>query len=216
MLPKREFKPRLRGRNLRDAKLIVIAAEGTQTEKKYFEAVVSAEKFRNPKVHVKVLERLSTASDPAKVMEQLDGFRREFSLNRYDELWMVIDFDRWGEQKLGAIAQACRQKEYLLAVSNPCFELWLLLHVCRLSDYTAEELERLLQNEKVGRDRRAIEMELVRLLGSYNKGNPDCSRFLPSVETAIAQAQTLDTNPEHRWPNDLGTRVYLVVKTIMG
>jgi hypothetical protein len=39
MLLKREFKPRLRGRNLRDAKLIVIAAEGTQTEKKYFEVV---------------------------------------------------------------------------------------------------------------------------------------------------------------------------------
>jgi hypothetical protein len=129
---------------------------------------------------------------------------------------MVIDFDRWGEQKLGAIAQAGRQKGYLLAVSNPCFELWLLLHVCRLGDYTAEALEGLRKNERVGRDRRAIEMELVRLLGSYKKENPDCGRFLPLVEVAIEQAQALDTNPEHRWPNGLGTRVYLLVKEITG
>jgi hypothetical protein len=129
---------------------------------------------------------------------------------------MVIDFDRWGVGKLGEIAQACRQKGYLLAVSNPCFELWLLLHVCRLGDYTAEALARLRQNERVGRDRRAIEMELVRLLGSYKKENPDCGRFLPLVEVAIEQAQVLDREPEHRWPNRLGTRVYLLVKEITG
>ena len=87
-MAKRQFKPRERSSGFRDARLIVIATEGTETEKQYFKAL--ADQYRNPKVHVEVLERVSTASSPDHVIGELDKFRHTFSLDKYDELWLVI------------------------------------------------------------------------------------------------------------------------------
>jgi hypothetical protein len=213
MSQKREFKPRTRRTNLRDAKLIVIATEGTNTEKKYFQDMASPKYYRNPRVHVEVLDRAITASAPEYVMRMLDQFKQEYSLRVYDQLWMVIDVDTWGEEKLSLMAQECLQKNYLLAVSNPCFEIWLLLHIKSLDDYTQEELRELVENEKINH-RTRLEKELVELLGSYNKHNPDTDLFLPFIQTAIDRARSLDTHPEHRWPNALGTRVYLLAEAI--
>src|SRR5260221_11407935 len=94
-MAKRQFKPRVRGSGFRDAKLIVIATEGSKTEKKYFNDLASDDRYRNPRVHVEVLERTSTASSPNHVIEELNKFRSVFKLNKFDELWLVIDVDRW-------------------------------------------------------------------------------------------------------------------------
>lgn len=211
---KREFKPRLRSSGFRDAKLIVVATEGTHTEKKYFEDMASPEYFANPRVHVAILDRLTTASSPEIVIKTLDEFKKEYRLNQYDELWMVIDVDRWGEKKLSFIATQCYQKSYSLAVSNPCFELWLLLHIKSLDDYAQAELAELAENKKEG-ERTRLERELAKLLGSFSKNKLDTAQFFPYVKIAINRARKLDTNPNHRWPNGLGSRVYLLAETII-
>lgn len=212
---KREFKPRIRGSGFRDARLIVIASEGLHTENKYFRDLASKEYFPNPKVHVEVLPRKETASSPNKVIQQLDQFRREYKLKRQDELWMVIDFDKWGGKALSEIAAICTTKNYRLAVSNPCFELWLLLHLKSLDEYPQTIINEFLDNPKVSRKRCRLDEELLTLLGSYNKSNPDTSQFLPNVELAIQRAKCIDKHPEHRWPNSLGTRVYLLAENII-
>ncbi|MCP4704182.1 MAG: RloB domain-containing protein [candidate division Zixibacteria bacterium] len=214
MPAKRVFKPRLRRSNVRDARLIVIATEGNHTEPKYFKDMASPEYYRNSRIHVEILDRLTTDSAPEHVMNMLDQFKREFRLNKYDELWMVIDVDRWGKKKLSSIAAQCLQKNYSLAVSNPCFELWLLLHLKSLADYTPVELAEFVENKKENH-RTRLEKELVKLLGSFSKKNPDMTRFLPYVKTAIDRARKLDTSPEHRWPNSLGSRVYLLAEKII-
>lgn len=215
MLQKRIFKPRIRGSGFRDAKLIVIAAEGMNTEKKYFSDVVSKKYYYNPRVHVEVLHREETASSPNNVIKQLDEFRREYRLNKFDELWMVIDFDRWGIKVLSQIAAQCVAKGYYLAVSNPCFELWLLLHLKDLEEYKQTELDELLNNRKISKKRCLLEAELVNLLGSYNKSNPDTSKLLPYIYDAIERAKKIDTDSKLRWPNGLGTRVYLLADNIL-
>ena len=58
MPEKRSFKPRTRPHGNRDANLIIIASEGTETEKRYFEDLAAA--YSNTKIHVEVLERLIT------------------------------------------------------------------------------------------------------------------------------------------------------------
>jgi hypothetical protein len=55
----------------------------------------------------------------------------------------------------------------------------------------------------------------LNILGAYNKSKPNTSQFLPNVRLAIIRAIELDTHPEHRWPNDLGSRVYLLVNQIL-
>ncbi|MBN1487000.1 MAG: RloB domain-containing protein [Anaerolineae bacterium] len=216
---KREFRPRIRTSGIKDYRLIIIATEGTCTEKKYFEDMISKEYYFNPRVHIEVLERKEenkSKSSPEYVMQRLDEFRKEYSLKKDDQLWMVIDLDQWGEQKLSLIATQCNQKNYQMAVSNPCFEVWLLLHIKAPEDYTTKELAVLERNEHSRKDRTRIEKELVKVLGSYNKRDPDTAMFLPYIHIAIDRAKSLDNHPEHRWPNSFGTRVYLLVESILG
>jgi len=213
MPERRLIPPRIRRSGFRDARLIIVAAEGMHTEKRYFEDLAIL--YANPRVHVQVLDRLDTASDPQHVMELLDEFRKIFPFKKdFDELWLVIDVDRWKERNLSKVATLCSQKSYAMAVSNPCFEVWLLLHLKILSDYDEETLNEFKENQKTG-DRTRLEIELVNLLGSYNKRDPDTTQLLPHINQAIAEARRLDTHPEHRWPNDLGTRVYRLAEEII-
>jgi hypothetical protein len=212
---KREFRPRKRRSGVRSPKLIIIATEGTKTEPRYFNDLVSPQYFYNSRVHVEVLEREDLASAPEYVVRVLDEFRSQYKLKPgLDELWLVIDTDQWGDAKLSAIGTLCYQKEYGMAVSNPCFELWLLLHHRSLSEYTAEVLDEFRENRRIG-DRTRLGSELVAVVGEYSRSALKTDHFLPYVQNAIERARALDTHPEHRWPNDLGSRVYLLVERII-
>lgn len=213
MIQKRIFSPRERKSAVRDARLIIIATEGEQTEKKYFYDL--ARFYHNPKIHVEILDRFTNASSPEKIVELLDKFRQKYYQDEDDELWLVIDVDQWGEKKLAGVARGCQQKNYLLAVSNPCFELWLLLHIKSLDEYSNDILNEFRENKKTN-NRSRLETELLDLLGSYNKRKIDTGKFFPTIELAIQRAKSLDRQPDHRWPNDLGSRVYRLVESIIG
>lgn len=215
MTNKREFKPRKRRSGNKDASLVVVATEGEKTEPQYFTDLISRDYYENSRVHVHVIRRGSHSSAPKHVIDALNDFRREYRLKGGDELWMVIDTDSWPEEQLSDVATKCQQKGYRLAVSNPCFELWLLLHVKDIEEYDQEQKDRLERNERVSQNRTAIEKELVEILGSYNKSNLNSDLFLPHVEKAIEQAENLDLDSSHRWPESLGTRVYLLVNRIL-
>lgn len=209
------FKPRRREGANRDASLIVIATEGARTERKYFTDLINQEHFKRPNVHVEIVERPPAQSAPEHVIQTLDRFRSKYKLRGSDELWMVIDRDRWQQAMLADVAARCIQKEYRLCVSNPAFELWLLLHVKHMGDYEQEVLDELARNARCTRNRTRLEQELRDILGSYNKSNPDTIRYFPEIESAITQARQLDGNPADRWPRTLGTRVYLLVERII-
>lgn len=194
----------------RDAKLIIIASEGTNTEKVYFEALTSPDWYGNTRVQIVVLSGTGTDRDPHHVLQELETFKRQYRLDRNDELWMVIDVDRWGDA-LSSVAKFCQQKGYYLAISNPCFELWLLLHLRSLDNYSEDIKAEFLRNKNVTKHRSRLSQELVNILGSYNKANPDTSQFLPFVANAVERAKSLDTQVNDRWPQGLGTRVYLLV-----
>jgi hypothetical protein len=213
-MPKRFIPPSRRSGN-RDAKLIIIASEGTNTEKKYFDDLV--EEYRVKNIHVEVLPRIEGGSDPQNVIKVLDNFRKHYSLRLgYDELWLVIDVDRWGNKKLAEAGSLCTQKNYGYAVSNPCFEIWLLLHIKSLDEYSKDELQKLKENKRANKNARTyLELEIVSLIGSYNKSDLDTSEYIKNVKTAISRAKKLDINLEHRWVNDLGTRVYLIAEKII-
>ena len=118
---------------------------------------------------------------------------------------MIIDFDKWPLRNLENISEQCLQDRFFLAVSNPCFELWLLLH---LREITEDDHKRLNNCDKV-------EREIRNMLGSYNKSNINTSDFLPHLNDAIDRAKNLDNGPNSRWPNSLGTRVYKVAEKII-
>ena len=210
---KRYFKPISRPAPFRDARLIIIATEDTKAEPSYFRDL--AAEYKNPKIHVEVLTRPFTKSAPDYVINMLDRFNRKYRLNKNDELWMVIDVDRWGDKKLSFIAKQCKQKKYFLAVSNPCSDLWFLLHRKSLKQYSEKTLNEFQANKKKNRKTR-LEIELIKVFGEFNKKNLKTSQFIPFVENAVARARKLDIDQDHRWPLKLGTRIYLLAEKIIG
>ena len=121
----------------RDARLIVIASEGKDTERIYFKAL--AKEYTNARVHVQILERSEDEhnnSSPEHVLKQLYDYKSQYELEADDELWLVVDKDHWTEAMLSRVATECSQEVSMhMALSNPCFELWLyciwkMLHRC--------------------------------------------------------------------------------------
>lgn len=196
-------------------RLFVIAAEGTETEIRYFEEFKSPEWYQNKAIHIEPLKRLQGGSSPSSVLKQLREFKSEFKLRAGDELWMVIDRDKhsWKIAEISQVAQQCDQARYGFAMTNPAFEFWLLLHIRDMADYSAEVLQEFLENRKTG-DRTRVEQELLTLLGSYNKSNLNVSHFLPQLAAAVERAEALD-HAGGRWPNGLGSHVYKLIRRLL-
>lgn len=197
----------------RDAKLIVIATEGIKTEVIYFEDL--KEKYKNLKVHTEVIKKKDTKSSPEYILDSLIEFKNTYKLNVNDELWLVIDFDKWGTKKISSISTSCRQKRIHLALSNPCFELWLLLHFIDVSSMIVDEKNKIKNNKKINRSRNFISNLILKYAGEYNKSNIKSELFFPTIYKAINRAEKLDINQSEPWPTELGTRVYLLVKSIL-
>lgn len=202
----------------RDARLIVIASEGKDTERIYFKAL--AKEYTNPRVHVHILERSEAEqnnSSPEHVLRQLNDYKEQYALEADDELWLVVDKDRWAEAMLSRVATECAQDSYMhMALSNPCIELWLLLHLVDVSLLTTEEQQQWLENRRKSKNADPyLKARLRQEMGSYHESAYDAQMLIAYVETAIERACALDVNPADRWPQTLGTRVYLLAESVM-
>ena len=202
----------------RDARLIVIASEGKDTERIYFKAL--AKEYTNPRVHVHILERSEDEqnnSSPEHVLKQLNDYKSQYELEADDELWLVVDKDRWTEAMLSRVATECSQEVAMhMALSNPCFELWLLLHLEDAASLTLEEQMLWMENRRKSKNADPyLKVRLRQKMGSYHESAYDAQMLIANVETAIEQARALDKNPADRWPQTLGTRVYLLAENIM-
>ncbi len=202
----------------RDARLIVIASEGKDTERMYFKAL--AKEYTNPRVHVHILERSvdeQNNSSPEYVLKQLNDYKSQYELEADDELWLVIDKDRWTEAMLSHIATECPQEVAMhMALSNPCFELWLLLHIEDATSLIPEEQMLWMENRRKSKNADPyLKVRLRQKIGSYHESSYDTLALIAHVEDAIERARALDKNPADRWPQTLGTRVYLLAESIM-
>lgn len=202
----------------RDARLIVIASEGKDTERIYFRAL--AKEYTNPRVHVHILERSEDEqnnSSPEHVLKQLNDYKGHYELESDDELWLVVDRDRWTEAMLSRVATECAQDNFMhVALSNPCIELWLLLHLVDATLLTSEEEQLWMENRRKSKNADPyLKVRLRQEMGSYHESSYDAKMLIEHVDVAIARAEALDKNPADRWPQTLGTRVYLLAESVM-
>lgn len=198
-------------RERRDDRFFVVAAEDTYAPSQYFDGL----DFHRVKVVVLPTPPGSGLSSPEHVVDRLNEAFQQAKRNREcqedDEFWLLLDTDHHvrGTHLRGtteALAQA-RQVGFEVAISNPCFDLWLLLH-----------LEEPLAGEQL-RNCAAVEARLRAVLGSYDKTAIKRGSFpLAKVPDAIRRARSLESNPdapEGRWPESTGTRVYRLLESIL-
>lgn len=196
-------------------RIFVLAFEGNDTEEIYFDALKDSTKFNDEQIFLKLLKRVKndTNSAPNHVFNKLKREAKdEYNFGPNDELWMIIDTDRW--KNIPEICDLCsRETNMFPAISNPCFEFWLLLHIKDVNDYSAVEREGILANTRVTNKKNVIDAKLTEILGSYNKSNPLPDRFLQHLELAVTRARALDSNGEV-YPDNLGSHVYKLIEKI--
>jgi hypothetical protein len=116
--------------NREPGRRILIVCEGAVTEREYF--VAFRRWCKNPRVEIDFdgpagvpWTLVGRARDRREAADS-EASRAGDDFLRYDEVWCVFDVD---EHPRVADARANAQTAGLrLAMSNPCFELWLLLH----------------------------------------------------------------------------------------
>jgi hypothetical protein len=111
---------------------VLIVTEGTVTEKLYFDAFRIRRRVFGVEVTV-----VGVGMDPVSVVQRAirdrdaaaERARRERDPGAaWDEVWCVFDVDDFGA-KVPEAHDLARTHGLQVAVSNPCFELWLFLHL---------------------------------------------------------------------------------------
>ena len=210
-MPIRKSRRFARKSKFRDAKAIVIATEGELTEPIYFEELALDERFRNPRVEVKILPTIDGRSAPNHVIRRLDEIRRKHGFYEGDRLWLVIDKDAWEDGLLSEVARQANQKGYCIADSNPCFEVWLTMHFgsihelmelnCRKDSITCDAIVNRLKQD---------DMDPL-----YRKSRIDTEIYFDRLMTAIQNAELTDIQPDDRYLNQIGSRVYKLAQSII-
>lgn len=197
-------------------KAFILAFEGNETEEQYFDSFKKLDRYNRELVYLHSLKRDKddTRSAPNHVYKKLKKEAKdEYNFRNSDELWMIIDRDRW--QNIPEIVNLCKKdKNMYVALSNPCFEFWLLLHVKDINEYNSDELINIYENKKVNKKKTYVEKQLETITGSYRKSNIKAERFLLNLDKAIAQAKELDNNNEE-YPTQLGSHIYKLIENII-
>lgn len=160
--------------------------------------------YRNNLLNIKVL---SHGRAPINVVQYAAELKMKASREaqgtgdpylEFDEVWCVLDVDE--HESLNRARDLARAQNIHLAVSNPCFELWLLLHFrSQNSSITTSDVQRACRGYMPG----------------YEKEVP-FSKIDPSYDHALRRATALEVH--HTKQNHLGanpsTDIYKITEKI--
>lgn len=182
---------------LRSTNILFVGIEGGSYKSKealYFDMF----KGSNIKVQVRIYPCEEHKSAPIHVLNHLKNRLKEEVLQEGDEAWLLIDKDRY-QHHLPEVASMCIDADISLALSNPCFEYWLLLHHNKPNQLFDECKE--------------VKKELAIILSKIDTSESFESIYWDKVDVAISRARDLD-NSADRWPQQNGSRVYRLVERI--
>jgi hypothetical protein len=183
---------------------LLVVCEGEITEPQYFrglerflrDATLSIEippERGEPKNLVEVAKKFNSAAVQ-------DAWRSGDDNLRFDEVWCV--FDRDDHERFNTSCQMARDNLFKLAVSNPSFELWLLLHF---------------QDNPGAQHRDRIEQVLRGKIHDYDKA-VDFKMFNAGLNDAGARAKRIGDHAREDGENlyaNPSTSVFLLVASML-
>jgi len=185
---------------------ILIVCEGAETEPNYFENLKDYLKLST--IQVKIKDRAGapiTLVDEARVqIEKRERETKEDRMNahEFEAIWCVFDVENPNEnQTFDRAVRVADQRNYHLAVSNPAFEYWYLLH---FDPATTRPFA----------NGREVKTYLQRFIPDYHESMPIFNQLKDSTQKAIQRARSLlENHPQgdQRFPNP-STQVYLLVE----
>ena len=187
-----------------------VAMEGSVTERKYFDALIKAYNLRN----VRLLKKSRTRSSPLDVVKRLEkqlGNRTNDHSDALDErYWAVFDTDRRPIETLQSVSKRAAKKNICIAASNPCFEIWLMLHQGAVADFSGLE-----GSAATGGCDKVVEFLKRHVDRNYDKSNYDASKYIEHIANAIKNANASDSKNTEAWMKNVSSRVYKLVQSII-
>lgn len=139
-------------------------------------------------------------SDPPSVLIALKKEIKNYNTNGITGAWAIIDTDNRKPEDFNTLERWSQTNPaYGLAISNPCFELWLLLHV----------------DDKFPQTETAVITALKKRFPDWKK--PHCPTFTEEmVEQAVQQAKRANINSNNTpGSTTTGTTVYKLLDILL-
>ena len=201
----RKFSVKQRNTGSRKPKpLIILVAEGRNvTETLYFRQF----QRQHAAYNIKVLTP-GSITDPEGMLKKIEGFwhKNEMDQDKGDLGFIVLDLD-CDEEKANLIKKLeAGSKIAQFIVSNPCFEIWYILHFKYTTHVYASGAE--------------VIRDLKNYINNYEKNRDVSGALSDKMETAIENAKRLEGYFEelgYKWPSVEGnprTDVPLIIKSI--
>ena len=176
-------------------------AEGVNTERFYFERLIDERKrlgFKDS-IDIRFLEKTEKDKDisyPAHLIEFAEKLKKGSEIEfdeQYDKMVVVFDADIF-EKKVSNYHELLntRSESSIYAVTNPAFELFLLLHIENSYEEVIESnYEMILQNEKE-QGKTPIYRLLLEKTGLNSKHNSSIGQLALEIDIAIEQEKKLN------------------------
>ena len=191
----------------KDAKKIYIFCEGERNEINYFSYFIEI----SSKIDIIPIPCEKGQSDPEKLkklpMRKKEEGTLEIDTKLEDQVWFVIDTDRWNEKdKINILKQYVYDQNqvlnttiYFVAQSNPSFEIWQYFH------FYSEKPE----INKVKKCNNFKEFASAKIIGGFdNRKHP------VEIETACSNAET-NFESENDQPALFSTELFRLAKEIL-
>lgn len=164
---------RIKRNNRKKYKLVVLVCEGEETEVLYFR------NFRSRNNGVRIAIPSTKCTDPKNLLKFAISLidELELVLTDGDHIWCIFDVDNNDDKVLSWVEEKAKKHKVNIAISNPSFELWYLLHFTR-STSPIDSNNDLIKRLKV-------------YINNYEKNKCVYEKLRPLTQNAIKNAQTL-------------------------
>lgn len=186
-----------------------------------------------PKSRTKDQAQMLTKVRPKQLVERIEKFKQEkdaiyqFAQYPEDAFWVVVDVDKnWSNEVIdpkegktyldewNETVALCQEKRYGYAISNPFFEVWLLLHH---DDPTPEDKAFAVTADHAYEKTDHFRTRLQKLhVPLKNKKQIYPSHYtMQNVMAAIQRASALHIDPADLCPHYFATTVYRILQEIV-
>lgn len=109
-------------------KKVLIVCEGKETEINYFNNFKQELRNNNIKVIPVHLDHTNADGIVNDAIDKMKDPGNPVSIDEGDSVWCVFDSDKNSIEQLGRAIGLANQHKIKIAFSNPCFEVWYLIH----------------------------------------------------------------------------------------
>ncbi len=204
-------------------KKIFIVCEGDKTEYRYFEGIKNHSKELGINDLVAIIplykeQESKGISHPAGLIKLAIDKKASFDNDNifYDEeidkFLIVFDRDREDFKEYNDFI-AKYKNDFMLGVSNPCFEIWLLLHhEDAVENLINKNHEEILENRRLSSAHTYISKLVSDLYHMNPKKGMSFLKFKDTLHYAIAQAKKLEQDL-YLLENKLGSNIGKIIET---